>query len=123
MNRGSGPVNHVERIVPRTNCPKGGQLDRRRLISALAAFAALCVFSQGLAQQAAKVYRIGVLERELAEANPYFNAFRQGLRELGYIEGRNVVFEYRSSEGHNDRYPQLVQELIGLKVDLILTRG
>jgi putative ABC transport system substrate-binding protein len=99
-------------------------LDRRRTISALAGLGALLVLSQGLAQQPGKTYRIGVLEREQAEKNPtYFNAFRQGLRDLGYIEGRNVVFEYRSSEGRDDRYPQLAAELVQLKVDLILTRG
>ncbi len=96
-------------------------MDRRRAISA---FAALFALPQALAQQSGKTYRIGVLERELAEANPAnFNAFRQGLRGLGYIEGRNVVFEYRSSEGRDDRYPQLATELVRLKVHLILTRG
>jgi putative tryptophan/tyrosine transport system substrate-binding protein len=76
------------------------------------------------AQQQGKVSRIGVLETipiELNAAN--FDPFRQGLRELGYIEGQNVVIEYRSADGRQERFPDLVAELIRLKVDLIVTRG
>jgi len=75
------------------------------------------------AQQAAKIARIGYLEANLA-ANPYLHeAFRQGLRDLGYVEGRNVVIEYRSAEGKLDRFPALAAELVALKVDVIFAGG
>ena len=76
------------------------------------------------AQQAGKVYRIGVLETRSAALNAAnLDAFRVGLQELGYKEGQNFEIVYRSSEGRNERFPNLVSELIRLKVDLILTRG
>ena len=55
------------------------------------------------------------------EAN--LSAFRQGLRELGYVEGQNVVIEYRSADGRPERFPDLATELVRLKVDVIVTRG
>ncbi len=72
------------------------------------------------AQPAAKVPRIGWLAGNLATAPHLTEAFRQGLRDLGYVEGRNVVIEYRSTEGKLERYPALVAELVALKVDVIL---
>jgi putative ABC transport system substrate-binding protein len=73
------------------------------------------------AQQAAKVARIGYLSNDLA-ANPHIQeAFRQGLRDLGYVEGRNVVIEYRDAEGKPERLPALAAELVALKVDVIVT--
>jgi ABC-type uncharacterized transport system substrate-binding protein len=75
------------------------------------------------AQQAAKVARIGFLATNLA-ANPHLpEAFRQGLRDLGYVEGRNVVIEYRDAEGKLERLPALAAELVALKVDVILAPG
>jgi ABC-type uncharacterized transport system substrate-binding protein len=72
------------------------------------------------AQQAAKIARIGYLTGNLA-ANPRGSeAFLQGLRDLGYVEGRNVVIEYRDAEGKYDRLPALAAELVALKVDVIL---
>ena len=76
------------------------------------------------AQQAGKVYRIGVLEMTSATlnvANVY--ALRAGLRQLGYFEGQNLVIEYRSADGRDDRFPGLARELLALKVDVIVTRG
>ena len=74
------------------------------------------------AQQAAKVPRIGWLAVNLA-ANPHLReAFLQGLRDLGYIEGLNVVIEDRSAEGKSERVPTLAAELVALKVDVIVTR-
>jgi len=76
------------------------------------------------AQQAGKVYRIGVLETMSATLNTAnLNAFRQGLRELGYVEGRDFVIEYRSADGRPESFPGLATELVRLKVDLIVTRG
>ena len=72
------------------------------------------------AQQAAKIARIGFLTANLA-ANPHLReAFRQGLRDLGYVEGRNVVIEYRDAEGKPERLPALAAELVALKVDVIV---
>src|SRR5882724_5747236 len=72
------------------------------------------------AQQAAKVSRIGYLATNLA-GNPHGReAFRQGLRDLGYAEGRNVVIEYRDAEGKLERLPALATELVALKVDVIV---
>ena len=76
------------------------------------------------AQQAGKVYRIGVLERTSPAINAAnLDGFRQGLRELGYVEEKNFVIEYRSADGRDERFPALATELVRLKVDLILTRG
>ena len=76
------------------------------------------------AQPAAKVYRIGMLERTSPAINAAnLDAFRRGLRDAGYVEGKNLVIEYRSAEGRDDRFPGLATELVRLKVDLIVTRG
>jgi putative ABC transport system substrate-binding protein len=73
-------------------------------------------------QQAAKVPRIGYLALNPA-ANPHLHeAFRQGLRDLGYVEGRNVVIEYRDAEGKPERLPGLAAELVALKVDIIVAQ-
>ena len=76
------------------------------------------------AQQPAKIPRIGYLTASSLSVNPArIEAFRQGLRELGYIEGKNIVIEWRSSEGKADRLPALAAELVRLKVDVIVTSG
>jgi ABC-type uncharacterized transport system substrate-binding protein len=75
------------------------------------------------AQPPAKVARIGVLALWVASATPLAEAFRQGLREHGYVEGRNVTFEYRSVQGRVDRLPSLAAELVRLKVDVIVTES
>jgi len=72
------------------------------------------------AQQAAKVARIGFLATNLAANSHLPDAFRQGLRDLGYVEGRNVLIEYRDAEGKLDRLPALAAELVALKVDVIV---
>src|SRR5205809_2206732 len=72
------------------------------------------------AQQAAKVARIGLLAGNLAASPHLPEAFLQGLRDLGYVEGRNVVIEYRDAEGKYERYPALATELVALKVDVIV---
>ena len=80
------------------------------------------------AQQAGKVYRIGFLgmgspgslQRLKLKPSPQHIAFRQGLRELGYVEGQNLVLEYRYAEGKTERLPDLAAELVRLKVDVIL---
>jgi putative ABC transport system substrate-binding protein len=75
------------------------------------------------AQQPKKVPRIGYLSGrgDLSTADPLVDAFRQGLRDLGYIEGKNILIEYRYAEGKVDRIPSLVTELVQLKVDVLVT--
>jgi len=73
------------------------------------------------AQQAANVTRIGYLSHNLAASSHLRDAFLQGLHELGYVEGRNVVIEYRYAEGKPERLPALAAELVALKVDVIVT--
>ncbi len=74
------------------------------------------------AQQPAKVPRVGILRDVTPSPGPDdpFPEFRQGLRELGYVEGQNIVLEYRSAEGKPERLPALAAELVRLKVDLIV---
>ncbi len=75
------------------------------------------------AQQAAKIARIGYLAPNLAAGPHLPEAFRQGLRDLGYVEGRNVVIEYRDAERKFERLPALAAELVALKVDVIVVVG
>jgi putative ABC transport system substrate-binding protein len=103
--------------------PDDPGMDRRRfLLTSLAG--ALAGPLAAAAQQTGKVYRVGYmgtsspsLESNLVEA------FRRGLRELGYIEGQNIVVEYRWAEGQYDRFRQLAAELVSLRVDVIVTAG
>ena len=76
------------------------------------------------AQQPTKIPRIGFLSVTLLSTiSPRIEAFRQGLRELGYVEGKTIVIEWRSAEGKLDRVPALSAELVRLKVDVIVTGG
>ena len=76
------------------------------------------------AQQPKKVPRIGFLGANFPSTNPArYEAFRQGLRELGYVEGKNIVIEWRWAEGKTERLPDLAAELVRLKVDVIVTAG
>src|SRR5262245_41518487 len=95
----ANPVRHRDGAVPRC-CPP----------VALAA-----------AQPLEKVPRVGVLHpRTRSDASPQTDAFLQGLRELGRVEGKSVVVEYRWADGKSDRLPDLVADLVRLKVDVIL---
>ena len=77
-----------------------------------------------LAQHLVKIPRIGYLNTAPLSANaPRMEALRQGLREHGYVEGKNIVIEWRSAEGKLDRVPALAAELVRLKVDVIVTGG
>ncbi len=93
-------------------------MDRRDTVLALLALGAAPFAAE--AQQAAKIARIGYLAGDLATAAHLPEAFRQGLRDLGYVEGRNLVIEYRSAEGKFERFPALAAELVALKVDVIV---
>lgn len=85
---------------------------------------ALFLLSVGFAlsaetQQEGKVYRIGLIVRT-SSPNSAYDAFFDGLRELGYVEGKNIVVERRYAEGKAERYPELAVDLVRLKVDLIV---
>ena len=98
-------------------------MTRRAFISLLGGAAVVGPIAAG-AQQAGKVHRIGVLETISTTLNvANFYALREGLRQLGYAEGQNLVIEYRSADGRDDRFPGLARELLALKVDVIVTRG
>jgi putative tryptophan/tyrosine transport system substrate-binding protein len=84
---------------------------------------ALCVPAS--AQQAKKVPRIGFLSAVSSASIPRnrIEAFQQGLRELGYVEGKNIIIEYRYADGKQDRLKEIVAELLRLKVEVIVTGG
>src|SRR5262249_584607 len=83
---------------------------------------ALCVPAS--AQQPPRTYRIGFLSGGSSGRSPNIEAFRQGLRDQGYIEDRNIIVEYRFAEGKGDaRYPALLSDLIRLQVEVIVADG
>jgi len=98
-------------------------MERRRFIGVIAVGLVTAPLA-AWAQQAAKVPRVGFLGNSTAalEAN-LVGPFRDGFRELGYVEGRNILIEYRWAEGQYERFPALIAELVALKVDLIVTAG
>src|SRR3954470_3862109 len=97
---------------------------RRRDLAALMGAGALGWPLAARAQRSGKAWRIGVLEPLDASANrANLEAFREGLREFGYVEGQNLLIEYRSAAGNGERFPDLAAELVHLNVDLIVTRG
>ena len=96
-------------------------MDRRRFVGA---FASGLVVARSIAeaQPAAKVYRIGFLLGATRESVvSLFHALDEGLRELGYVEGRNMVFEQRYADGRMERLPDLAAELVRMRVDVIVT--
>ena len=97
------------------------RVQRRQFLIAAGALLATPLAADG--QQAAKVARIGHLSPNLAAGPHLRDAFLQGLRDLGYVEGRNVVIEYRDAEGKRERLHALAAELVALKVDVILAEG
>ena len=94
---------------------------RREFITALGGAAAWPLVARAQQQ---KRFRIGMLETISPALNAaHLDAFRDGLRELGYVEGQNYTIEYRSADGRADRFPDLAAELVRLGVDLIVVRG
>jgi putative ABC transport system substrate-binding protein len=98
-------------------------MDRRQLLVVLGK-GALAAPLACFAQQQGKVWRVGMLETISMAANTAnLGAFRQGMRERGFVEGRNLVIEYRSADGRGERFPELATELVQMNVDLVVTRG
>src|ERR1700675_4467690 len=108
----------MDRCLYWSHRPAGDQMDRRDTVLALLALGAAPLAAE--AQQAAKIARIGYLSPNLATGPHLREAFRQGLRDLGYVEGRNLVIEYRDAGGKVERLPALAAELVALKVDVIV---
>ena len=97
-------------------------LERRDFLIAVGAILAAPLAAD--AQQAEKVPRIGFLSATSpSDRPPLFDAFRQRLRELGWVEGKNIVIDYRYAQGQVDRLPDLAAELVRLKVDLLVSWG
>jgi putative ABC transport system substrate-binding protein len=95
-----------------------------KLFSILLIVVAVIVGGAAEAQQPTKVPRIGFVSNTTPSAvSARYEAFRQGLRELGYVGGKNIVIEWRTAEGKLDRLPSLAAELVRLKVDIIVTAG
>ncbi|TMJ78469.1 MAG: hypothetical protein E6G79_23190, partial [Alphaproteobacteria bacterium] len=95
------------------------EMRRRKFIGLLGGAAAM----RALAAQAQqpKMPTIGALVIGNINPEQFWREFRQGLRDLGYVEGQNIRFEFRSAEGHLERLPELAAELVRLKVDIIVT--
>ena len=95
-------------------------MNRRNFITLVAGLVAWPLAAR--AQQSVKVPRIGYLSPGSSSPGPFarHDAFREGLRELGYVEGRNIAIEYRFADGKFDRLAELAAELVGLKVDVIV---
>ena len=97
---------------------------RRKFIVALGASALAAPFGSFSQQQPAKIPRIGLLSPySLSDTALWHEAFRQGLRDLGWVEGKNISIEYRYAEGKSDRLPDLAADLVRLKVDIIVATG
>src|SRR5262249_7604800 len=95
-----------------------------KIIICLVASTLLSTAHLAEAQQAKKVPRIGFLSATSSSTvSAGLGAFHQGLRELGYVEGKNIVIDYRYAEEKLDRLPALASELVRLKVDVIVTSG
>src|SRR5690242_16774072 len=98
----------------------GGSWKRREFITLLGVAAAWPLAAR--AQQAGKLPIIGILGlASAAAAAPYVNAVRVGLRDLGYVEGQNLIVEYRFGDGNYDRLPNLAAQLVHLNVDVLVT--
>ncbi len=94
-------------------------MDRRSFLAGMAAIAGT---RPAFAQRPDRMPRVGVM---LAQPipNSFYEAFRRGLRDLGYVEGKNVIVEYRSAEGDLERYPAMADEMVRLDVDVIVAGG
>jgi ABC-type uncharacterized transport system, periplasmic component len=96
--------------------------NRRKLLVAFAA-TILAVPLASFAQQQGKIWRIGYLATSDPATSPQLDVFRDGLRERGYVEGKNLTIEYRWAEGSIERRPELAIELVNLKVEVIFAFG
>ena len=107
-----------------TDARREEEMSRKKFTIALLAAMLVALSFSAQAQQPTKIPRIGFLSAtSLSIISARIEALRQGLREVGYVEGKNIVIEWRSAEGKLDRVPALAAELVRLKVDVIVTGG
>ena len=99
------------------------KMNKRKLSSFVLCAILFAIFSSAEAQQAAKVPRLGYLSGGSSHTGNNPNAFWQGLREFGYVEGKNILIEYGLAERKLDRLPIVAAKLVGLKVDIIVAVG
>jgi putative ABC transport system substrate-binding protein len=98
------------------------QLKRREFVTLLGGAAVAWPLTARAQQPASKVWRIGLLSAVTwSMYSPFYTGFQKGMRELGYIEGKDFITEWRSAEGRYERFPELAAELVRLKVDIIVT--
>ena len=115
-------MRHVLRALTRSKCSRPIGHCHLLALALLLSFVAAPLAVD--AQQSQKVYHIGMLERTSKTLNAAsLSGFLQGMRELGYVEGKHFVIEYRSADGLDERFLELAADLARLKVDLIVTRG
>jgi putative ABC transport system substrate-binding protein len=123
-NRKSKTCPAFDKLRPRAcRGESSRRIQNRKLVEIVALVVTLAMSGAvAQAQQPGKVPRIGYVSGsgDANDPGPSVEAFRQGLRELGYIEGKNILAEYRYSEGKQDRMPSLVAELVHLKVDVLI---
>jgi len=109
----------------KTCAERGRSIQNRKWVGLFAVVVALMMCgARAAAQQPVRIHRIGILSTVSGSVfSARVEAFRQRLRELGYVEGKNVFIEYRYADGKPERLPDLAAELVGLKVDVIVTIG
>src|SRR6201987_6563479 len=106
-------------MTPNRRVTMANHIERRKFLATLGGAAA--AWPVGARPQQPKVPTIGALVIGNISPEQFWREFRQGLHDLGYVEGQNIRFEFRSAEGHLDRLPELAAELVRLQVDIILT--
>jgi putative tryptophan/tyrosine transport system substrate-binding protein len=110
---------------PKTCAERRRSIQNRKWVGLFAVVVALMMCgARAAAQQPVRIHRIGILSTNSGSVfSARVEAFRQRLRELGYVEGKNIVIEYRYADGKRERLPDLAAELARLKVDVIVTTG
>lgn len=108
------------RLLASLSDNRKSKIQNRKLVGIVALVLTFVMCGVVAEAQQKKIPRIGVLFIG-SKNQPHLEAFKQGLRERGYTEGKNILFEYRYAEGNNDRLPQLAAELVSDKVDVIVT--
>src|SRR5215470_125377 len=117
------PTSSSENRKPKACAEPCRRIQNRKWIGLFAIALAFFGGAVAWAQQPKKIPRIGYLGFSAASSSARIDGFRQGLRELGYVEGKNIIIEYRYAEGRLDSERALAAELARLKVDIIVTAG
>jgi len=111
---------HNEQVAPELLSQSKGRMNRRRLLLHMIAGAALLRARAADAQRAAKMHRIGFLW-DTPNVWPHaLDGFKQGMRDLGWVDGKNIIIEFRWTDGHFERLPALIEDLLRLKVEVIV---